>query len=615
MALGLASLLAIGGVALVTVPGLSKPVRGFFTPTTMDIIPFEVKRGVLPITVTEKGSLESAKNEDVFCQVEGTTTIITILPEGTRVKKGDLVCELDSATLKESLINQQISTRGAEASFQQAKLTREVAEIAVEEYVKGIYAQDKATINGEIKLAESDLARAADRVEWANRMFDKGYVSRAQKVSEELNLQKAQFALEQANSKLDVLEKFTKEKTIKELRSDVEKALSDEKAKEQTYMLEKEKEAKYERQISNCKLFAPGDGLVVYANDPGRNFGSNTPQIEEGASVRERQKIFSLPDIGNMQVNAKIHESQIDKITPKMKAKIRVDAFADTELDGAVVDVAPLPDPSSFFSSDIKVYTSHIKIDSALAGLRPGMNAEVVILVDRKEDVLTVPVQAVLEFKGKDHLAVKGAEGYTRKEVSLGATNDKYVQITEGVTAGQVVALNPVSLLSDDEKRELFSVGRAGSKKGAEGKEGEAKGEAGPGGPVAAGGPAGPGGPGGGSPDAAKAKGKGAGARRGGAGGGMGAMGAIFQKLSEEDRSKLRTATEEERAAILQKAGATPEQIDQMRQMRQQGGGGGGGFGGGPGGPGGGGGRRGGGPGGGGPGGGGGGGGEGPGGN
>ena len=110
---------------------------------------------------------------------------------------------------------------------------------------------------------------------------------------------------------------YTKGKTIKELESEVEKARSDELAKKATWELEKSKEKKLERQIANCKIMAPADGLVVYANDPNRAFGSNQPQIEEGATVRERQKIFSLPDITRMQVNTKVHESQIDKITPR----------------------------------------------------------------------------------------------------------------------------------------------------------------------------------------------------------------------------------------------------------------------------------------------------------
>ena len=50
-----------------------------------------------------EGSLESSKNQDAFCLVEGGTTIIMIKPEGTRVKKGEVVCELDSAALNDQL--------------------------------------------------------------------------------------------------------------------------------------------------------------------------------------------------------------------------------------------------------------------------------------------------------------------------------------------------------------------------------------------------------------------------------------------------------------------------------------------------------------------------------
>jgi multidrug efflux pump subunit AcrA (membrane-fusion protein) len=564
---------------------MSKPIRGLFKSPDLDIIPFEVKPAALPITVTEKGSLESSKNQDVLCQVEGSTTIITILAEGTRVKKGELVCELDSAALKDQLTNQKIATQGAEAAYQNARLTREVAEIAVTEYVDGIYLQDKATIMGEIKLAESDLARASDRVDWATRMSKKGYVSEAQRVSEDLNFQKAKFTLEQNQSKFTVLENYTKGKTIKELKSEVEKALSDELAKKQTYQLERDKEAKLEKQIKNCQLFAPGDGIVVYANDPMRSFGSNQPQIEEGATVRERQKIFSLPDIGKMQVNAKVHESQIDKIAKDLKARIRVEAFADQELQGTVLDVAPLPDPTSFFSSDIKVYTTHIRIDNPLAGLRPGMNAEVEILVDRKENVLSVPIQAILEYQGKDHIAVKTPNGYERKVVEVGVNNEKFVEVLKGLTAGTVVALNPISLMSDEERRELMGVsGKGAAKKdwsagAAKGKEGEATAD----GPAGKGGPSAGAGKGtelakAGDPAKAKAKAKAKGARKGAGGVDF----SKFRNIPAEDREKMKTGTEEERNAILKKAGFTDAEIEQMKAFRA--GGGGGGFGGGGGG-------------------------------
>ena len=165
-----------------------------------------------------------------------------------------------------------------------------------------------------------------------------------------------------------MLEKYTKDKTIKELKSEVEKAQSDELAKQPTWELEKAKEAKLEQQIENCKLLAPGDGLVVYANDPSRFGGSTQPQIEEGATVRERQKIFSLPDITKMRVNTKVHESMVDRITPACRPGSASTPSPTSTLTGTVEDVAPLPDPTSFFSSDIKVYTTHVDDREGPAG-------------------------------------------------------------------------------------------------------------------------------------------------------------------------------------------------------------------------------------------------------
>jgi HlyD family secretion protein len=576
-------MVGIGGVVVYSVPGMSKPIkRLLFVGGKSDIITTVVQKGPLPITVVEKGSLESSKNEDAYCLVEGTTTIIMIMPEGTPVKKGQIVCQLDSASLKDQLVNQKITTKSADANHENAKLTREVAEIAVVEYEEGIFKQDLATVEGEIKLAESDLSRSEDRLDWARRMFEKGYVSIATKISEELTLKKAKFALEQAESKKKVLVDYTKGKTIKELKSDVEKARSDELAKNATFELELSKEKKLERQIVNCEIKAPADGLVVYANDPNRAFGSSQPQIEEGATVRERQKIFSLPDITRMQVNTKVHESQIDKLGREMKAKIRVDAFAAETLDGTVTDVAPLPDSTNFFSSDIKVYTTKVKIDQPLPGLKPGMTAEVTILVDRKPSVLTIPVLAVLQYHGKDHVSKKvDDDRFVETEVELGVSNEKFVEVLKGLKEGDVLAMSPMSLMTDEDKRKAFGSASKGGKRdwGEDGSaEADAKGGAGNGRPGAAKkvvGVAPTPGKMGGDPAKAKAKGKGAGGAAKGKGGRGGGGGAIFAKLkglSAEEKGQLRTGSDEEKAEIAKKAGLTDAEIEQMKNF---GGGGG----------------------------------------
>ena len=127
---------------------------------------------------------------DNYNLVHGETTILSILPANVRVKKGQLVCELDPAGLKSSLAFQQTKTKRAEANYSNARLSREVAEIAVKEYTEGILQQDQQTILGELKLAVSDLSRSVDRVEWASRMHAKGYVTKEKVTAEDLRFRR-----------------------------------------------------------------------------------------------------------------------------------------------------------------------------------------------------------------------------------------------------------------------------------------------------------------------------------------------------------------------------------------------------------------------------------------
>jgi RNA polymerase sigma factor (sigma-70 family) len=144
---------------------------------------------------------------------------------------------------------QQLATRRAKARYEIAKLTRELADISLEEYDVVGYSRDLASIEGEIAAAKSDVVRTKDKADWAKRMHEKGYVSDAQKVAEESGHQKAMFALEQAQAKLAVLKDYTKAMTLKELKSEVEKARINELEKEALWDLQKTKEADLQRQL------------------------------------------------------------------------------------------------------------------------------------------------------------------------------------------------------------------------------------------------------------------------------------------------------------------------------------------------------------------------------
>ena len=127
-----------------------------------------------------------------------------------------------SLTIWVVMISLQVSrTRRAEAAYKQAVLTREVAEYAVKEYDEGVFKQEKATLEAQIALARSDLERAIDQV------------------ADPDSKDRSTFDLEQKRARLVVLMKYTREKTIKELESEVQKARAAEKARREQYETER----------------------------------------------------------------------------------------------------------------------------------------------------------------------------------------------------------------------------------------------------------------------------------------------------------------------------------------------------------------------------------------
>jgi multidrug resistance efflux pump len=243
--------------------------------------------GALALAQDRAAGVPSGQDRaDVFNPVEGRVVVLTSRPDGTRVTKGDIVCELDSNELKERLATQEIVVRGAEADVHGARIAREVAALAVTEYKEGTFFQEHATANGEIKLAESNLARAEDRLDWTRRMYEKGYASKAEAVSEELTLMKERFALEQAATKLKVLLDYTKDKTIKTLTGSVETARACELGKQAALERERSVQRRLMDQIKRCTVVAPVGGRIEYASP-----------IGVGAVVHDGQLLFRVvPD-------------------------------------------------------------------------------------------------------------------------------------------------------------------------------------------------------------------------------------------------------------------------------------------------------------------------------
>jgi RND family efflux transporter MFP subunit len=435
-------------------------------------------RSTLNVTVTERGNLEAVKTVDGVCEVSGRDNkIVFIVPEGTEVKAGEVVVRFDTAEIDRNIAQQQIEVSQAEgkvrAAEQEVEVQRnkgesEIAEAALEltladldlkKYTQGEYKVELADLKGQIALAEADLDQAKEELDNFRTLVKKGFRSPAQLRYVEQGVSKAEYYLERDKEKLGVLEKYNYQRklteytgkrdqavkkiarTEKSTKAQLTKFASEFEAAKAKLELEKERLEKLLAEKEKCIIKAPQPGVVAYANE---SWYESSRQIREGAMVYYRQKIFSLPDMNTMQVKVNVHESVIKKVEPGQKAEVRVDAFPNVLLDGTVKTVSPLADSTrSWTRGGVKEYTTIVNIDRLPdVDLKPGMTAEVKIQVNEITGVILVPVQAVTERDRQHYVYVGNTEGFDRRAVKVGESNEKFVEIVDGLAEGEEVALD-----------------------------------------------------------------------------------------------------------------------------------------------------------------------------
>ncbi len=213
-------------------------------------------------------------------------------------------------------------------------------------------------------------------------------------------------------------------------------------------------------QLGKCIITAEKTGLVVYGggNNPYMYYG-NQEQIREGATVRERQAIITIPDMTKMSVTLKIHETHIKKISKELTARITFDAFPDEQLTGRVTKVGVLPDSKNrWMSPDLKVYLTTITIDGTYEWVKPGMSAKVEILVNHLKDAVYIPLQAVRTQKGKSYCHVVNGRSTEEREIVTGDFNAEFIAVENGLNGGELVMLRPPSREDSEDENEVIDV-------------------------------------------------------------------------------------------------------------------------------------------------------------
>ncbi len=269
-------LVATGGLLSAAVFGANRYLSGWNRPEITTQLTHTVSRGDLVVTVTEDGNLESAKNVDIKCQVAGGSSILSIVDDGSTVKQGDKLVQLDSSTLEEQINQQKIAFEKARTLKIQAEKNFAVAQLAVKEYLEGTFKQSLQDAESAITIAQENLKSAQNSLEYSERMFRKGYVSSLELEGQRFSVQRAQLELDSAHTAREVLVNFTKAKTLQDLESQRDTADAQVKSENAAYDLEEIRLKRLENQLAGTIISAPQDGMVVYANEPAVDLASNS---------------------------------------------------------------------------------------------------------------------------------------------------------------------------------------------------------------------------------------------------------------------------------------------------------------------------------------------------
>jgi RND family efflux transporter MFP subunit len=372
----------------------------------------KVVHGDVTLTIIERGAVEDLDRTPLISRVrfpgkpQMLATIKWIIEDGTAVKKGDKVVELDDSALRDMLQDQALVVEQARAAHEQA--VQQSKRVQREGQIDVRLAEIDAT------LAEIDLKKLRE-----GRLREKQV--------RQLKLERAKLLVERARAQAQARDAEAE----KEVRA-------------RNAVLQKQQERKrdIEEQIKRCVLKAPRDGRVIYFAPE----HSRVPIMGEGEPVREGQILVLICNLKRLAVDARIPEGLIEHLRPGQPAKVVVDAFPVRILSGKVTQIATAAVPTGVRSDSPLVFPVEITLTDKLPRLMPGMSAEVRIDAGRRPKVLQVPVQA-LSGSGKQRTCfVKTRQGIEDRAVTVGLVGDQAAEVTQGLAEGEAVLRDPRGL-------------------------------------------------------------------------------------------------------------------------------------------------------------------------
>lgn len=449
----------------------------------------KVIKGDLNIEIEVNGEFVADDKDEIRMEpskYRGDLIITKILPEGTAVKKGDVLMEFDTDKLDEALeeannevTDETAAVQKAKAELESAKIDAESKQAQLNKELEFLEREVKAAIEKQaldlaekekgISDAETQLHDAKVDFEQLMELYEERelhtateniLVAREKKKIEdqEKNIEKLKKELEffksfelskgQEEKQLEVekkkaeikKEKITLEAAVAEKQAEVDKAQRKlDTATKKVEGLEKDK--------TELQVVSPRDGLLFYktvGNESPAGFsfgGNNQDEMEVGGRVKTHTILLTVAAMDNLTVKMQVRENDVQHMKKGLSITVRPDAFPSLQLDGKLTKVDQIASRTDVFSN-ARRFTVRGKCSKSASQLKTGMNCRVTVHADRVPDAIQVPIVAVIEEGGKYFCNVKNGTGYEKREIKIGLSNSENVQVAEGLRTGEVVFLN-----------------------------------------------------------------------------------------------------------------------------------------------------------------------------
>jgi len=401
--------------------------------------------------------------------------ILDLVPEGTWVEEGDLICVLDCSELKDQLNKQQTELIKAKAALVNAEAQRELqnfhnarrraaggfqlsqAKDKLRSFEEAESGQELDVLRNSVLLKRQETDSSRELYEQARQFTAMGYQSSNSLATADAVYEGTARRLDQADDLFQLTHRYLHPRSRLELTTGAELAVKDVErialqcqltnAVTAVSVLEAQKwVAGVQRYvdyltgaIDACTIYSPGSGELIYCHK--RDEGK---YIEVGSRVHYMQNLVRITDRSQLTVSGRVSDRQAHAVTVGQPVLITVPTIPDEVFHGTLDWIAPIPSEGAWYLPNDLHHKLQVMLtdeSSRLDQLALGASAQLSIIVDDRPDVIQVSTNAVIPRNDGYAVIVENQQGLHVQTVTLGVSNDSTVEVLSGLEGGEQVVI------------------------------------------------------------------------------------------------------------------------------------------------------------------------------